>query len=52
MAWMYNCMGAALTTHLGLHVVEYQKIAGISPEDKDSRIRTFWLWFRIDRTRV
>ncbi|CAD6447342.1 69b32dea-9892-4bed-b426-c5eedf54550c [Sclerotinia trifoliorum] len=49
MAWMYNCMGAALATHLGLHVVEYQKIAGISPEDKDSRIRTFWLWFRIDR---
>ncbi|KAK8903716.1 hypothetical protein ACHAPF_006384 [Botrytis cinerea] len=48
-AWMYNCMGAALTTQLGLHVVNLQNIAGISPESKDSRIRTFWLWFRIDR---
>ncbi|THV50302.1 hypothetical protein BGAL_0156g00100 [Botrytis galanthina] len=48
-AWMYNCMGAALTTQLGLHVVDLQNIAGISPESKDSRIRTFWLWFRIDR---
>jgi hypothetical protein len=45
-------MAGGLTTHLGLHIVALQNVAGISPSDKESRIRTFWQGFRVDRYKL
>jgi hypothetical protein len=55
MAWLYNSMAASLCTHLGLHVGSLKDLkdahgsAKTSIEERNSKIRTFWQFFLVDR---
>ncbi|KAF4634816.1 hypothetical protein G7Y89_g3285 [Cudoniella acicularis] len=53
-AWIYNSMAGSLATALGLHAIGLQDLSNptyrLELQNRESRIRTFWAFFLMDRS--
>ncbi|CAK7205480.1 hypothetical protein SEUCBS139899_008255 [Sporothrix eucalyptigena] len=50
--WTFISMAAGLCVHLRLHVLALDECAARAWQPQDSEIRTFWMFYLIDRTAI